>query len=115
MDTDLQHLLKILILQDIKAINNIFDIYNTIFENIDFAGYKGYYIDKHLYLIDQNLNNDAIAAIILKLETDRSFSPENVVLFGYNFKWTELEALKTNLIGLKYSDKNLHINFDIRY
>ena len=84
-------------------------------ETVDFAGYTGYYMGKHLYLIDQELSNEAIAAITEKFETDGAFNPENVVLFGYSFKWTEMEALKTNLARLKDTEKNLRINFDIRY
>ena len=84
-------------------------------EAIDFAGYTGYYMGKHLYLINQDLSNAAIMAITEKYESDGAFNPENVVLFGYSFKWTELEALKTNLARLRGTEKNLRINFDIRY
>ncbi len=84
-------------------------------EELDFAGYKGYYTGKHLYLIDSELSNKAIEAIVVKYETDGSFNPENVVLFGYSFTWTEMEALKINLKRLKDTEKNLRINFDIRY
>ena len=84
-------------------------------EGIDFAGYKGYYMKKHLYLIEPNLSDAAIEAIVSKYEADGDFNPENVVLFGYSFFWTELEALKTNLKRLKDTEKNLRINFDIRY
>ena len=84
-------------------------------EAVDFAGYTGYYMGKHLYLITQDLSNEAIAAITEKCETDGAFNPENVVLFGYSFKWTEMESLKTNLARLKDTEKNLRINFDIRY
>lgn len=84
-------------------------------EAIDFAGYTGYYMGKHLYLINQDLSNAAIMAITEKYESDGAFNPENVVLFGYSFKWTELEALKTTLARLRGTEKNLRINFDIRY
>ncbi|MBI9093818.1 MAG: site-specific DNA-methyltransferase [Sphaerochaeta sp.] len=84
-------------------------------EEVSFADYTGYYIDKHLYLIDPNLSNKAIEAIVVKYETDGNFNPENVVLFGYSFTWTELEALQTNLKRLIDTEKNLRINFDIRY
>lgn len=84
-------------------------------ETLDFAGYTGYYMGKHLYFINQNLSEESIAAITEKFETDGAFNPENVVLFGYSFKWTEMEALKTNLTRLKDTEKNLRINFDIRY
>lgn len=84
-------------------------------EELDFAGYKGHYIGKHLYLIDPELSNKAIEEIVVKYETDGTFNPENVVLFGYSFTWTEMEALKTNLKRLKDTEKNMRINFDIRY
>ena len=84
-------------------------------EAIDFAGYTGYYMGKHLYLINQDLSNEAITAITEKYETDGAFNPENVVLFGYSFKWTEMESLKTNLARLRDTEKNLRINYDIRY
>ena len=84
-------------------------------EELNFAGYNGYYIGKHLYLIDPELSNKAIEAIVVKYETDGSFNPENVVLFGYSFTWTEMEALKINLKRLKDTEKNLRINFDILY
>lgn len=84
-------------------------------QTVDFDGYTAYYLDKHLYLINPNLTEKAISAITAKYETDGEFNPENVVLFGYSFTWTELEALKINLMRLKDTEKNLRINFDIRY
>lgn len=82
---------------------------------MDFAGYKGYHIDNHLYLVDKNISQDAIAAIIERYEADRMFNSENVVLFGYNFTWMELDMLQINLKRLKNGEKHLSINFDIRF
>ena len=84
-------------------------------ETVDFAGYTGYYMDKHLYLIAPELSDEAIGAIVERYETDGPFKPENVVLFGYSFLWTEMESLKANLARLKATEKNLHIHFEIRY
>ena len=84
----------------------------------DFAGYVGYYIGKHLYLInpiDAGTSEKVISAITEKYEIDGAFNPENIVLFGYSFTWTNIESLKTNLARLKDTEKNLRINFDIRY
>lgn len=72
-------------------------------------------MDKHLYLIDANITKESIAAIVDKYETDGSFNAENVVLFGYSFVWTMTEELKMNLARLKDTEKNLRINFDVRY
>jgi adenine-specific DNA-methyltransferase len=84
-------------------------------EELDLSGYKGYFIDKHLYLIDTEIPNEAIEDIVVKYETDGSFNPENLVLFGYSFTWTQMEQLKVNLKRLKDTEKNLNINFDVRY
>ncbi len=84
-------------------------------EEMNFAGYRAYWMKKHLYLTDPELSDKAIEAIITRYETDACFNPENVVLFGYSFTWTQLEALQINLKRLKDTEKNLRINFDIRY
>lgn len=84
-------------------------------DELDLSGYKGYFINKHLYLIDTEIPNKAIEDIVVKYETDGSFNPENIVLFGYSFTWSEMEQLKINLKRLKDTEKNLNINFDVRY
>ena len=84
-------------------------------EELDLSGYKGYFIDKHLYLVDTEIPNEAIEKIVVKYETDGSFNPENIVLIGYSFTWTQMEQLKINLKRLKDTEKNLNINFDVRY
>lgn len=87
----------------------------TEVEKITFAGYETYYKEKHLYLVHPELPNEAIEELVVKYETDGNFNPENIVLFGYSFTWTELESLKTNLKRLQDTEKNLRINFDVRY
>ena len=82
---------------------------------LDFAGYKAFCKEKHLYLINKELSNEAITSICDKYENDITFNPENVVLFGYSFLWSEIESLKANLSRLKDIERNLKINFDIRY
>ena len=89
--------------------------FNADVKATDFEGYAGYYIDKHLYLIDPDISKNAIAAIVDKYETDGTFNAENIVLFGYSFVWTMTEELKINLARLKDTEKNLRINFDVRY
>ena len=84
-------------------------------EKILFADYEAYYKGKHLYLVHPELPNEAIEELVVKYETDGNFNPENIVLFGYSFTWTELESLKTNLKRLQDTEKNLRINFDVRY
>ncbi len=82
---------------------------------MDFAGYTGYFMDKHLYLLNPGLSKEALSALMDRLETDADFHPEHLVLFGYSFAWTELEMLKVNLARLKDGGKNLRLHFDVRY
>jgi type III restriction enzyme/adenine-specific DNA-methyltransferase len=82
---------------------------------VDLCGYKAYYCDKHIYIIHQELSNEAIDALVSKFENDASFNPLNVVVYGYALNWTELQALKDNLQRLKVTDKNIRVNIDIRY
>lgn len=84
-------------------------------ETLALGGYKAYYIDKHLYLIEPELTNEAVAMLLDKYQTEASFNPQNVVIYGYSFGWNELQSLKDSLQTIQSSDKNLRINFEIRY
>lgn len=84
-------------------------------KKIDLSGYTAHWCDNHLYLIDPELTEDAIKAIIEKYNFDGSFNPHNIVIFGYSFTFVEMENLKTNVKILRDSEKNLKINIDIRY
>lgn len=85
------------------------------YETLDFAGYEAYFCGKHLYLINEGLSDDAITAICEKLEADVNFNPENIVLFGYSFTWGMRDTLQINVKRLKDTEKNLRVNFDVRY
>ena len=84
-------------------------------EELDLDGYKAYYKDRHLYLLHSGLSDAAVDALVTKYETDKDFNPLNVVIFGYSFNWTEMETLKVNLRRLQATEKNLRLNFDVRY
>lgn len=79
------------------------------------ADYTAYWCDNHLYCIHPNISEEAIKALIDKYNTQGSFNPQNIVIFGYNFSYVELENIKTNIKILRDSEKNLKINLDIRY
>lgn len=84
-------------------------------EMVDLAGYTAYWCENHLYLINPKLSEEAIKALVEKYNTEGSFNPQNIVLFGYSFNYVEMENLKTNVKILRDSEKNLKINLDIRY
>ena len=89
--------------------------FTSKYETLDFAGYEAYFCGKHLYLINEGLSDEAITAICEKLESDANFNPENIVLFGYSFTWGMRDTLQINVKRLKDTEKNLRVNFDVRY
>ena len=89
---------------------------STDAQTIELAGYTAYYKDKHLYLIYPDFTQEALEALLTKYDTDASFNPENIILFGYSFsEWSVTEMLEKNLKILNDSEKNLKINYAVRY
>ena len=85
-------------------------------EPIDLAGYTAYYYKKHLYLIDSDFTLESMKALLSKYNAEGHFNPENLVLFGYSFpNWSINEMIEKNLRILNDSEKNLKINFNVRY
>lgn len=83
---------------------------------IDLAGYSAYHCDKHLYLIDADFNIENMKALLTQYDSEGDFNPENLVLFGYSFPdWSINEMIEKNLRVLNDSDKNLKINYTVRY
>lgn len=82
---------------------------------VNLAEYTAYWCENHLYFINPGITEDAIKSLIEKYNMEGTFNPQNIVLFGYSFNYVEMENLKTNVKILRDSEKNLKINFDIRY
>lgn len=80
------------------------------------AKYTAYHCGSHLYFVEGNdFDENAMIALIDKYHSDTAFNPQNIVLFGYSFSFTQVEMLRKNLATLSDSAKNLNINLDIRY
>ena len=89
--------------------------FNNKCQMVDLAGYTAYWCENHLYLINPDMEEDAVKALIDRYISDGSFNPQNIVAFGYSFNFVNMENLKTNVKILRDSEKNLKINLDIRY
>ena len=80
------------------------------------ADYKAYHCGSYLYFVEgEYFDENAMIALIDKYHSDPSFNPQNIVLFGYSFSFTQVEMLRKNLATLSDSAKNLNMNLDIRY
>lgn len=88
---------------------------NSDVEMVNLGDYIAYWSHNHLYFINPGLTEDAIKTLIDKYNSQGNFNPQNIILFGYNFTYVEMENIKTNVKILRDSEKNLKINLDIRY
>jgi adenine specific DNA methylase Mod len=84
-------------------------------EEIKLSDYTVYLCGKHLYFIEAGMNENDMVALLDKYQQEPSFSPENIVVFGYSFNFSQTEMLRKNLFVLRDTHKNLKANFDIRY
>lgn len=53
-------------------------------QNIDLVGYTAYYCRQHLYLLASGFTSENVKALIERLDNDKDFVPERIVLFGEN-------------------------------
>lgn len=84
-------------------------------QEVKLANYTAHLCGKHLYFIEASINENDMVALLDKYQQEPAFSPENIVVFGYSFNFSQTEMLRKNLFVLKDSSKNLKANFDIRY
>ncbi|MBO5168069.1 MAG: site-specific DNA-methyltransferase [Phascolarctobacterium sp.] len=89
--------------------------FNAKVEEIKLDDYTAYYCNNHLYFLDANFDDEAMKALYEKYDAEVSFKPENVVLFGYSFTYTQTVSLKDNLRKLKAVEDNKNINVIVRY
>ena len=53
-------------------------------ETVDLAGYQAFYCRRHLYLLASGFTSESVKALIERLDNDKDFVPERIVLFGEN-------------------------------
>lgn len=90
--------------------------FGAVIEELPLDNYTAYHCGGHLYFIEgENFGEKAMIDLIDLYHRDPAFNPQNIVVFGYGFSFTQVEMLKKNLATLNDSAKNLKINLDIRY
>lgn len=92
----------------------------TNYSIIKFGKYEAYYVYNeslggNLYLINQNIDETFIEKLIDKIKNDEKFSIKLIVIFGYNFTYSEMKMIEDNIAQLKNSGLNLDIAIDKRY
>lgn len=105
--------------EDIKALLITWKTYDGIaltekLTKIDLGGYKGYFADEKLYLMDKGFSTDNLKNLLGKIDTDKKFNPTSVVAFGYNFDSKNLREISENIKSYA-NKKNIDIDFITRY
>lgn len=79
------------------------------------ADYTAYICGSHIYLLENGFGNKALMELCRKYEEDAIFATiTNIVVFGYSFSYTELQALQDNVKKFSVT-RNSRINVEIRY
>lgn len=105
--------------KDLKALLITWKTYDGIaltekLNEIDFEGYKGYFADEKLYLINKGFSTDNLKNLLEKIDTDKIFNPTSIVSFGYNFDSKNLREISENIKSYA-NKKNIDIDFITRY
>lgn len=90
------------------------------YSKIKFGEYEAYYVYNeslggNLYLINKDIDETFIEKLIDKIKNDEKFNIKLIVIFGYNFTYTEMKMIEDNIAQLKNSGLNLNIAIDKRY
>lgn len=79
------------------------------------ANYTAYICGTHIYLLESNFDNQALMELCRRYEEDEDFAKiTNIIVFGYSFSYTDLQALQDNIKKFSVT-RNSRINVEIRY
>ncbi len=88
--------------------------FTTNIETIDCSGYNIYKCGECLYLIEPNITIKNIESLLEQYSNNEKFTCNKLVLFGYSFKFNELEMIKNNIKQVK-NFKNIDVKVYTRY
>ncbi len=83
-------------------------------ETIDCNNYKVYKCKECLYLINPNIAIENIESILKLYSNNENFLCNKLILFGYSFKFSEIEMIKNNIKQVK-NFKNIDVKVYTRY
>lgn len=83
-------------------------------KDIDLQGYKAHLVDKGLYLIDSDFRTENLKQLLDKLDTDKNFAPNRIIVNGYNFD-TAMQMQLNEAIKSYQNKKSISINIIVRY
>lgn len=82
--------------------------------SIDLQSYNAQLVNKSLYLIASNFGTQNLKCLLDKLDEDKSFAPDRIIVNGYNFD-TAIQMELNEAIRSYQNKKKITINIIVRY
>ncbi|MDQ1245060.1 MAG: adenine-specific DNA-methyltransferase [Campylobacterota bacterium] len=83
-------------------------------QEITFKEYKGYYGDKKIYFVHSGFSTEDLKEFIKKLDDDKSFEPNKLLLFGYTFE-SKYQREISEALASYTNKKSIEIDMIVRY
>jgi adenine-specific DNA-methyltransferase len=104
---------------DLKALLTTWKTYDGIaltqeLQCIDLNGYKSYYSNNKVYLINRGFKTENLKTLLEKIDGDKDFNPMSIIAFGYSFESKNLREIAENIKSYT-NKKNIDIDFITRY
>ena len=84
------------------------------YEKLQLEDYTAYKCQNTIYLLNWNISDLFIKALIEKYEKEENFDCNRIVMFGYSFTLNEIQTLKDNLQQVK-NIKGINVEVITRY
>lgn len=84
------------------------------YEKLELDDYTTYKCQNTIYLLNSNISDLFIKALIEKYEKEENFDCNRIVMFGYSFTLNEIQTLKDNLQQVK-NIKGINVEVITRY
>lgn len=84
------------------------------YEKLELEDYTAYKCQNTIYLLNWNISDLFIKALIEKYEKEENFDCNRIVMFGYSFTLGEIQTLKDNLQQVK-NIKGINVEVITRY
>ena len=85
-----------------------------IYEKLELEDYTAYKCQNTIYLLNSNISDLFIKALLEKYEKEDNFDCNRIVMFGYSFALNEVQTLKDNLQQVK-NIKGINVEVITRY
>lgn len=82
--------------------------------SIDLQGYNAELVNKNLYLTASDFGTQNLKCLLDKLDKDKSFAPDRIIVNGYNFD-TAIQMELNEAIRSYQNKKKITINIIVRY